>query len=75
MTDEEFAARQQEILADLPPEFHGALSRLAYEEGHGCGLENVLIHLQDLVGALKLPIAAYRGRVTRECDEARKEVE
>jgi hypothetical protein len=66
MTDQEFTVRQDEILANIPKEFHSALSSYAYREGHGCGMSDVLIILQDLVNSLETPIEQYRQRIVND---------
>lgn len=63
MNDQEFAAKQQEILADIPEVFHGALSYYAYREGHSGGNNDILIILEDLVEALKEPIMKFEEQV------------
>lgn len=66
MTDKEFPDRQNEILSVLPQEFHGAVSHYAWEQGHAYGYEEVLIHLEELVDMLNVPIQNYRNRIDAE---------
>lgn len=63
--DEIFAKKQAKILSELPVEFHGALSAMAWESGHAYGTNEVLSHLTDLVEGLKNPIENYGRRVSR----------
>ncbi len=63
MTEQEFAAKQKELLQGIPPEFHGALSYYAWEEGHASGFEEVINHLQILVAELEQPIKVYTKRI------------
>jgi len=60
MTSEEFASKEKEILSAIPQEFHSAVSSQAYEDGHAYGYEEVLIHVQNLVGMLEKPIAEFK---------------
>lgn len=60
MTSKEFAKREKEILSAIPQEFHSAVSFQAYEEGHAYGYEEVLIHVQNIVGMLEKPIAEFK---------------
>ena len=66
MDEKEFEQRQDEILKDIPQEFHSAVSWNAYERGHAYGHEEVLIHVQNLVDMLKEPIAKYTDRLTNK---------
>jgi hypothetical protein len=63
MTAKEFAKKEKEILSAIPQEFHGAVSYQAYEDGHAYGYEEVLIHVQNLVGMLEKPIADFKKRL------------
>lgn len=53
MTEQEFAAKQDEILSSIPEAFRGWLSHKAWEDGHAFGYEEVLLLLTDLVDGLK----------------------
>lgn len=66
VTDQELEARQAELLKDLPEEFRGKLSYMAYERGHSSGNEEILICLQNLVSDLEEPIRKYGERVRKE---------
>lgn len=66
MTAKEFANKEKEILSAIPQEFHGAVSYQAYEDGHAYGYEEVLIHVQNLVGMLAKPIAEFEARIKKE---------
>lgn len=64
MTNEEYAAKERELLSQLPQEFHSAVSYHAYETGHAYGHEEVLIHLQGLVDMLVPCVNSYTQRLT-----------
>jgi len=66
MTAEEFNTKEKEILSAIPEEFHSAVSYQAYEDGHAYGYEEVLIHVQNLVGMLEKPIAEFEKRIKKE---------
>lgn len=68
MTSEEYCKREGEILSPLPPEFHGALSSMAYQSGHAYGYEEVLIHLEDFVTGLQMSIEEFERRIKRTAD-------
>lgn len=63
MDEETFTARQDELLAQLPEEFRGAVSFKAWQDGHAYGYAEVLSHVADLVESLKKPIADYTARI------------
>lgn len=63
MTLDEFNACQNKILARLPLELQAPISWLAYERGHAYGYQEVLIHLQDMVDNLEVPIRTYGQRM------------
>lgn len=56
MTNETFAAKQKDMLQDLPAPFHMALATLAWEQGHSSGYEEVLSCLSTLIDVLEEPI-------------------
>ena len=64
MTVEQFEAKQAELLADIPQEFHAAIRYHAWEQGHSAGYEEVLIYVSDLADALTQPIKDYTKRIT-----------
>lgn len=66
MNGENFEQRQDEILKEIPEEFHSAVSWHAYDRGHAYGHEEVLIHVQNLVDMLKDPIIKYTERLTNK---------
>jgi hypothetical protein len=68
MTNEEFAKKQDELLDQVPKEFHGALSYMAYESGHARGHDEVLSHLIDYIDHLKDSIENFG---TRKFEEGR----
>jgi len=51
---------------EIPKEFRSALSRLAYQQGHSCGYEEVLVMLDDLIQALATPIQELIKRIKWE---------
>jgi hypothetical protein len=63
MTGDEFEAAQTELLKDIPEEFHGPLSYMAYEMGHSAGHEEVINYLRSFVGDLKAPIKQFEKRL------------
>lgn len=65
MDNQEFEQRQEEILKDIPEEFHSAVRWHAYDYGHAYGHEEVLIHVQNLVDMLKEPIVKYTERLIK----------
>ena len=65
MTLNEFNARQNEILERLPEELHAPISWLAYDRGHAYGYQEVLIHLDEMVSTLLVPIRTYGQRMER----------
>jgi len=66
MTLDEYNARQNEILARLPEELHAPISWLAYERGHAYGYQEVLIHLEEMVDGLEVPVQSYGARMERQ---------
>lgn len=63
MTGEEYDAAQDELLQDIPKEFHGALCSMAYDNGHSGGYEETVNILRGLVSELKDPIKAFEKRI------------
>jgi len=63
MTPEQYSKEQEDILADVPKEFHSAFSVMAYERGHSSGYEECISHLEELVNELKIPIANFENRI------------
>ena len=66
MTDEQFVKEQDEILANVPKEFRGKLSYMAYERGHSSGNEEVIGILKELVSDLKESIENFEKRIREE---------
>jgi hypothetical protein len=64
---ERFEYREKEIALfeanNIPEEFQGPLSHLAYEQGHAYGYSEIYIHLEDMVDAIANPIQNYGKRV------------
>jgi hypothetical protein len=63
MTEAQFTERQAQLLKDIPEDFHGALTHLAWEQGHSYGYEEVLGDLENLVTHLREPILRYGQRM------------
>jgi len=63
MTQEQYRKEQEEILADVPKEFHSAFSMMSYERGHSARYEERISHLKELVHELKTPIANFENRI------------
>ena len=63
MIESEYVKRRDEVVGVLPPEFREAVLKRAWDEGHSCGYEEVLLVLKDLVDDLVGPLAVYRSRV------------
>jgi hypothetical protein len=63
MTSKEFEDKEREILKRVPPEFHGAISYYAYQHGHGCGMNDVLIYAEELVDALEGAIEKFAASI------------
>ena len=51
------------IMRDIPKEFHGTLSYMAYEKGHAYGYDEVRNILMGLVDDLKKPIKNFEQRL------------
>lgn len=66
MTNEEFAAKEAELLKRLPVEFRSKVSYAAYERGHSYGMEEVLSYVEGYVDMLEEPIQDYRIRIREE---------
>jgi hypothetical protein len=69
MTSEEFTAKQTELLKGIPKQFHGALSGLAWEQGHSSGYAKALCCLSDLIDDLQGSITAYGKAVEAETEQ------
>jgi hypothetical protein len=67
MTDDEFKEEQEKLLKDIPKEFHGVFSGVAWDKGHSDGLEEVISILSDLISNFKQSIMDYEKRLIEEC--------
>ena len=67
MTPDEFKEEQDKLLKDIPKEFHGAFSGVAWDNGHSAGLEEVILVLSDLISNFKQSIEDYEKRLVEEC--------
>ncbi len=66
MTQEQFEAREAELLARVPPEFRSAISSMAYERGHLKGWYSILWNIEDIMCQFHKPIEAYTARITKK---------
>lgn len=66
MTEEEYAKAQAFLLKDIPEEFKGPLSSMAWEDGHYAGYEECLNILRGLVISLEEPIKKYGKRERKD---------
>lgn len=64
MTPEEFSEQQTKLLAQLPEEFRGVISSMAWDRGHSAGYEEVILYVQDYVDELKDPIEKFEKRIS-----------
>lgn len=65
LTTDEFNDESNTILEDVPEEFHKALCKMAWDQGHSSGYESVLSYLDDLVSEMKDPIKQYTERLSK----------
>ena len=56
----------EDELQNLPEEFRGTVSYMAYERGHSAGKEEVLNILRDLISDLKPAIEKFEARVRQD---------
>lgn len=63
MTGQEYEAKQNELLGQLPEEFRSCISYMAYDRGHSAGREEVINILSGLVNALLDPIREFEHRI------------
>lgn len=61
-----FEAKQSEMLKRVPQEFHAALARMAWTEGHSNGYSEVLFWLSEYIGHFKPAIARFARRIRSE---------
>lgn len=61
MESEEFYQTQDKLLADVPQEFRGFLTHLAWEEGHSNGYEEVLNLLKSLISDFMEALTKYNA--------------
>ena len=68
MNDQEYAEKEKALFdeAQIPEEFRGRLSGMAYERGHSSGNNEVWIILRGLVSDLQEPIAKFKRRIQLE---------
>lgn len=63
MTEQEFVKRQDNLLSQIPEEFRGSVSFKAYQDGHAYGYEEILNHVEELVGMILTPLKNYTNRI------------
>jgi hypothetical protein len=63
---DEFYLKQEELLKDLPEEFHKPLAWMAYDRSHAYGFNEILLTLSDLIFNLKGPIKEFEKRILSE---------
>lgn len=56
---EEFNQKEQQILRDIPVQFHDYFSQLAYKRGHAYGYNEVLNHLEDYICGFMKALKEY----------------
>lgn len=66
MTPEEYRKEMDEILVDIPAEFHGAIESISYDKGHSSGYEEVISYAREYTHQLKEPIKAFEKRIQGE---------
>lgn len=66
MTYTEYNEKENELLKDVPVEFHSVLSYMAYDHSHSGGYEEVLNTLTNYVHQLSQAITAYGNRRAKE---------
>jgi len=71
MTEQEYEAKQDELLWQIPEEFRSCLSYMAYEKGHSAGREEVINILSGLVNALIDPIYEFERRIVETAEKHR----
>lgn len=65
MFKSEFENKQKEIFDDCltPKEFREAIAKLAWNEGHSHGYEEVLIYVEEFATSFKEPFKQYNERM------------
>lgn len=72
MDKELFDRREEEILKDVPYEFRGTLTYMAYDKSHAYGREEMLFTLESLVFDLKEAIKKFEDRLRKDFEEGIK---
>jgi hypothetical protein len=66
MTEQEYIKTKEEILSEVPPEFHTPMGIISWEKGHSYGYDEVILLLRNLVYEFKPYIKKYAERIKRE---------
>ena len=64
MTDIEFAEKQTEKLNELPEEFRGVVSSMAWDHGHSAGYEEVMMYVNEFTDVLLPAINSFKKTLT-----------
>ena len=65
MTQEEYKAKEAELLSELPQEFQYVASYMAWEKGRSEGYEKEIRILQEIIITLKDPIQKFEARIRK----------
>jgi hypothetical protein len=60
---DEFYLKQEELLKELPEEFHKPLAWIAYDRSHASGYDEILSTLKEMIFHLKEPIKKFEERI------------
>jgi hypothetical protein len=63
MVSSEYEIKREEVLKDIPIEFHNFLGNTAWDMGHASGYEEVLSILSNLVADIKESIDEFKSRL------------
>lgn len=64
-TNHEFERTQNELLAELPSQFHSYVSSEAWDRGHSSGFGEVIQHIRQMVDGLKPVIEKYTDDILK----------
>jgi hypothetical protein len=60
---DEFYLKQEELLKELPEEFHAPLRHFAWEQSHAGGFDEILSTLNEMIYLFKEPIKKFEKRI------------